>query len=62
MKDFTKIVSLILGISVITLLVNRSQDSSRVIREAGGTFNTLLQTLTLQSSNIGGIGTPGMFR
>jgi len=48
-----------LGLATLTLLIGQGPNTAKVIQSAGGTFNSLLQTLTLQSSfgsmNNGGV-------
>lgn len=41
----------ILGIATLTLLINRSSDTQRVVSSIGGTFNDLLRTVTLQGGS-----------
>ena len=53
MNQVTEIITLILGISVLTLLINRSADSSRLIATSGQTLNSLIRTITLQNNMFG---------
>jgi len=48
-----------LGIAVLTLLINRSGDTQTVIGAATGGFNALLRTLTLQGNSGSGISWGG---
>jgi hypothetical protein len=40
----------LLGIGLIALVLNRSSDATNLIKQGGNTFNTLLNTVTLQNS------------
>lgn len=53
MNQVTEIITLILGISVLTLLINRSQDSSRLIATSTQGLNSILRTITLQNNMYG---------
>lgn len=59
MNQVTEIITLILGISVLTLLINKSVDSSRLISTSTQGLNSILRTITLQNNMYGsgfGIG------
>lgn len=47
-----------LGIAVITLLVRNAQQTAQVAQTFGGVYNQTLQTLTGQSSALGGYNVP----
>lgn len=49
-RDITQIALFLGSVAVITLLVSRSQDTVNIVKAVGGTYNGLLQTLTLQNS------------
>lgn len=53
MNQVTEIITLILGISVLTLLINRSADSSRLIATSTQGLNSILRTITLQNNMFG---------
>lgn len=58
MNQVTEIITLILGISVLTLLINRSGDSARLIQTSTQGLNSILRTITLQNGMYGaGFGT-----
>lgn len=44
----------LLGIALVALLINKSQNTSQIIQSASSGFNTLLQTVTLQNSSFSG--------
>jgi hypothetical protein len=48
MSDVTKIITLILGIAVLTLLINKASNSVSLIQAAGNAFNGILKTITMQ--------------
>lgn len=48
MSDISKIVSVILGISVLTLIINKASDSVNLINAGTTGFNNILKTITLQ--------------
>lgn len=50
MSDLVKIITVILGISVLTLIINRASDSVSLINASAGGFNTILKTITLQGN------------
>lgn len=52
-RDFVEIASLLIGVALVALLVSRASQTSQLITAAGSTFNTLLQTVTLQNSGFG---------
>ena len=49
MREVVEIAGMLIGVATIALLINRSSDTARVITSAGGTFNGLLRTVTLQN-------------
>lgn len=49
-RDLTQIALFLGSVAVITLLVSRSSDTVAIVKAVGGTYNGLLQTLTLQNS------------
>ena len=57
MKGVFEIATLLIGVATLALLIGRSQNTSQVIQSAGGTFNELLRTVTMQSGmGMGGYG------
>jgi hypothetical protein len=48
MSDVVKIITIILGISVLTLIINRASDSANLIKVSGNAFTDILKTITLQ--------------
>lgn len=48
MSDVVKIITVILGISIITLIINKASDSVSLINASGSAFNSILKTITLQ--------------
>jgi hypothetical protein len=48
MRGVLEIAMALIGVATITLLVNRASDAATLIDAAGGTFNNLLRTVTLQ--------------
>jgi hypothetical protein len=50
MSDITKIITVILGIAVLTLIINRASDSVSLIQAASSGFNSILKTITLQGN------------
>lgn len=46
----------LIGVALLALLVGNSSKTTAIISQAGDTFNTLLQTVTLQN----GMGAGGM--
>lgn len=60
MNQVFEIITLILTISVLTLMINRSSDASRLITTSGNTLNNLIRTITLQNNAYGsGFGING---
>lgn len=53
MRGVLEIAMALIGVATITLLVNRADDAATLIKAGGGTFNMLLQTVTLQKSGYG---------
>lgn len=51
----TEIATLLIGVALVALLVNRQANTSQVISAGGGVFNELLRTVTLQNSGMGGM-------
>jgi hypothetical protein len=49
MNDVVKIITVILGIAVLTLIINKANDSVALITASGGAFNSILKTITLQA-------------
>ena len=45
--------SAILGVALITLLINRSGDTVKILETGGSTFNSILKTLTLSGGSYG---------
>lgn len=54
MEDVVKIITVILGIAVLTLIINKASDSVSLIGAFGNAFNGILKTITLQNSTFGG--------
>lgn len=52
-KGVFEIAALLIGVSVLTLILNRSNETAQVIQSAGGTFGNLLGIVTLQNSSLG---------
>lgn len=50
MSDIVKIITLILGIAVLTLIINKASDSVALIAAGGDAFNGILKTITLQGN------------
>jgi hypothetical protein len=50
MIDVVKIITVILGIAILTLIINRASDSVSLINASGNAFNSILKTITLQSN------------
>lgn len=48
MKDITNIITVILGIAVLTLIINKASDSVSLIQAFSNGFNSILKTITLQ--------------
>ena len=48
-RDLTEIASLFIGVAFVALLVGNAKGASTVIESAGGVFNSLLKTVTLQN-------------
>jgi hypothetical protein len=53
MNDVVKIITVILGISILTLIINRANDSVALINASAGGFNSILKTITLQGNDNG---------
>lgn len=49
MSDIVKIITIILGISVLTLIINKASDSANLIKTTGTAFDGILKTITLQA-------------
>lgn len=49
-REVTQIALTLAGIALVALLVSNSSGAVSIIRAAGGTYNDLLKTVTLQSS------------
>lgn len=50
MSDISKIISVILGIAVLTLIINKASDSVSLINAGASGFNSILKTITLQGT------------
>lgn len=50
MSDVVKIITVILGISILTLIINKASDSVKLIEASTNGFNSILQTITLQGN------------
>jgi hypothetical protein len=48
MNDVVKIITVILGIAVLTLIINKASESVSLINASGNAFNSILKTITLQ--------------
>lgn len=60
MNDLKEILALLIGVALITLLVNPRANTVAVVATGGGVFNELLKTVTLQpSGNLMGGGFRG---
>lgn len=47
----------LIGVALLALLVGNSSKTTAIISQAGDTFNSLLQTVTLQNGGaVGGMG------
>lgn len=44
-----EIVTALIGVALIALLINKSQNTSQLIQTGGNTLNDLLRTVTLQN-------------
>lgn len=53
-RDITQIALAFISVAFVALLVSNAQGTAKVIESAGGTFNGLLRTVTLQN----GYGNP----
>ena len=53
MKGVMEIATALIGVALIALLLNPSAKTVPVIKQAGASFNELLQTVTLQNSRGG---------
>ncbi len=51
MDEIFGIATLMIGVAVITLLLNKSANTVEVIKTSTSGFNNLLKTLTLQAGN-----------
>lgn len=49
MRDITEIATLLIGVATIALLINRSNDTARVIKAGTEGFGGLLRIVTLQN-------------
>lgn len=49
MNDIVKIITVILGISILTLIINRASDSANLIKTSGNAFTDILKVITLQA-------------
>lgn len=59
MNDVKEIAALLIGVALVALLVNPRANTIGVTQAAGGAFNELLKTVTLQPSGsvmMGGFG------
>jgi len=50
MSDVVKIITVILGIAVLALIINRASDSVSLINATGNAFTGILKTITLQGN------------
>lgn len=50
MNDVVKIITVILGISILTLIINRAKDSVSLINASVNGFDSILKTITLQGN------------
>lgn len=48
MNQVTQIIMVILGISILTLIINKASDSVSLINAFGNAFNGILKTITIQ--------------
>lgn len=49
------IASALIGVALVTLLIGQSSKTTAVVKQAGDSFNQLLQTVTMQGNgSIGG--------
>jgi hypothetical protein len=48
MSDISRIITVILGIAVLTLIINKASDSVSLITAFGNAFNSILKTITIQ--------------
>lgn len=55
-QNLTEIATLLIGVALVALLVNRFQGTATIISTGGGVFNELLRTVTLQNSGVGMVG------
>jgi hypothetical protein len=49
MKGIENIITVVLGIAVLTLIINKASDSVSLINASATGFNNILRTITLQS-------------
>ena len=50
-KEIYEIIALLVGLATITLVLNKSANTTAVISTSGNTLNNIFRTLTLQASN-----------
>lgn len=50
MSEVAKIVTVILGIAILTLIINKASDSVSLINAGGNAFDKILRTITLQGN------------
>jgi len=55
-RGLLEIAAGLMGIALIALILNRARDAGSLVQTAGGTFNNLLRTVTLQNSGTVGGG------
>jgi len=53
-KQIVEIAALLIGVALVALIIGQADKTAKVITSAGGTFNNLLRTVTLQN----GFGVP----
>ena len=49
MSGILEIASALIGVAMIALIINKSDNTTQVIKAGGSTFNDLLKTFTLQN-------------
>lgn len=48
-RQLTEIAALLIGVALVALVIGQADKTARVVQSAGGVFNDLLKTVTLQS-------------
>lgn len=54
LRGVFEIATLLIGVATLALLIGQAPKTAKVIESAGGTFNELLRTVSLQNGQGGG--------